>query len=87
MTPRVLKGMPIRSGSILVLALIVSLSLLLSREDTPEIETDPNYGSFVFYERFPSKMIPPRPVDVWLPPDMKRISMIVIPSSICMTDS
>ena len=69
MKPRALQGMSNRSGSILVWALIVSLSLLLFREGTLEIETDPNHGSFVFYERFPSKMIPPRPVDVWLPPD------------------
>ena len=69
MKPRALQGMSNRSGSTIVLALIVSLSLLLFREGTLEIETDPNHGSFVFYERFPSKMIPPRPVDVWLPPD------------------
>ena len=30
--------------------------------------SDSSMGSFVHYESFPSNLVEPRPVDVWLPP-------------------
>ena len=71
---RDLKGRTNSTGFIAALVLVVLVGFILLKEGAKEIEADSRYGSFVFYESFPSEMVPPRPIDVWLPPEYDQHS-------------
>ena len=56
------------------------------KENIPRIAIPPLEGSIVHYQEFPSELVRPRPVDVWLPEGYDADSVIDTRCYTCTMD-